>query len=55
MIILNTSSYAEAQKIAEEDPLHKSGARAYSINAWLLNEGSINLRVTLHTKVVEIQ
>ena len=55
MIILNTSSFAEAQKIAEQDPLHHSKARQYSIETWMLNEGAINLSVTFHTKTITIR
>ena len=35
-----------ARAIAEADPMHARGARRYRIRPWLLNEGSLTLRVT---------
>jgi hypothetical protein len=35
------------QKIADADPLHAVGARTYEILPWLLNDGALNIRVTL--------
>lgn len=46
MIIVRAASLAEARAIAERDPMHASGARRFRIRPWLLNEGSITLRVT---------
>lgn len=37
LVIISASSYSEARKIAEEDPMHKSGARDYKLRPWLLN------------------
>lgn len=37
LVIISASSYAEAKNIAEEDPMHKSGARKYQLRPWLLN------------------
>ena len=54
MVILNTTSFAEAEKIARRDPLHHSGAREYSIEAWMLNEGAINLSLTFHPQNIAI-
>jgi uncharacterized protein YciI len=45
MIIVRASSTAEAQAIAEADPMHRSGVRRYRIRPWLLNEGSFSLTV----------
>lgn len=46
MVILRANSLAEAQEIAENDPMHKSGARKFRLRPWLMNEGSITLKVT---------
>lgn len=37
MILVRVGSYEEARKIAEEDILHSSGARTYTITPWLIN------------------
>ncbi|MDP3083935.1 MAG: YciI family protein [Rubrivivax sp.] len=45
MIIVRAASLAEAQRIAEADPMHQSGLRRYRIRPWLLNEGSYTVTV----------
>lgn len=47
MIIYRAKSLAEARNIADSDPMHSSGARSYTIRPWVLNEGRINLSVSL--------
>ncbi len=46
MIIIRAESLAEARKIAESDPMHASGARTFTIRPWLMNEGTVTMRVT---------
>lgn len=45
MIIYKAKDIKEAKKFAENDPMHKSGVRRFSISAWLVNEGSISMNV----------
>jgi uncharacterized protein len=47
MLIYRAASVAEATAIAQSDPMHSSGARTFKIRPWLLNDGSITIRVTL--------
>lgn len=46
MVIIRAGSLAEAKRIAAEDPMHKSGARSFTVRPWLLNEGTVTLKVT---------
>ena len=46
MVIIRAGSLAEARRIAESDPMHASGAREFTIRPWLLNEGSLTMRIT---------
>ncbi len=46
MVIIRANSLAEAEQIAANDPMHKSGARSYRVRPWLMNEGSFTVRVT---------
>ncbi|MCC2097359.1 MAG: hypothetical protein KDJ29_10735 [Hyphomicrobiales bacterium] len=46
MVIIRAGSLAEAKEIAARDPMHKSGARTFTVRPWLLNEGGLNLRIT---------
>lgn len=46
MVIIRAGSLAEAKAIAASDPMHKSGARSYSVRPWLLNEGTVTVKLT---------
>lgn len=46
MVIIRAASLAEARRIAAEDPMHKAGARSYTVRPWLLNEGTLTLKIT---------
>jgi len=46
MVIIRAENIEGAKQIAANDPMHKSGARQYRVRPWMLNEGSITLKVT---------
>jgi uncharacterized protein YciI len=46
MVIVRAGSLAEARAIAESDPMHKSGARSFTVRPWLLNEGTVTVKIT---------
>ena len=46
MVIIRAGSLAEAKEIAARDPMHKSGARSFTVRPWLLNEGGLTVRLT---------
>ncbi len=41
MIIVRATNFNEARKIADADPMHAHNLRRYTIEKWLLNEGSM--------------
>ena len=45
LIIIRAKDEAEARRIADADPMHSSGVRAYELYAWSLNEGCINVKL----------
>lgn len=45
MFIYRAGSREEAIKLAEQDPMHISGARRFIVRSWLMNEGGFNVRV----------
>jgi uncharacterized protein len=45
LFIYRAESRAEAVKLAEADPMHASGARSFTVRAWLLNEGTFSVRL----------
>jgi hypothetical protein len=49
MVIVRANSLAEAKALAASDPMHKAGARSYTVRPWLLNEGTVTVRLTYST------
>lgn len=49
MIVVRAGSLEEARKIAEADPMHSSGARSFRVRSWLINEGTITVKVNFAT------
>jgi hypothetical protein len=45
LFVYRAASREEAVRIAESDPMHKSGARRFVVHPWLLNEGTYNVRL----------
>lgn len=54
MIIYRADSLDAARKLAENDPMHSSGTRTFSIRRWLVNEGSITLNVKLSAQTITL-
>jgi len=54
LIIYQAASLEEAREIAENDPMHKSGARTFTIRRWLVNEGSLSLSVKLSAQTARL-
>ena len=52
LIVYRAESMEQAKQIANSDPMHKSGARTYTLRKWLINEGSFSLNVGLSTNHV---
>lgn len=47
MLVLRASSMEEARGLAEQDPMHTSGAREFTLRRWLINEGNLSIAVGL--------
>ena len=54
LIIYRATSMEEARSLTENDPMHSSGARAFRLRKWLVNEGSLSLNVGLSTGKAEL-
>ncbi|BCJ35910.1 hypothetical protein Athai_34130 [Actinocatenispora thailandica] len=46
MFIYRAGSLAQAREFAAADPMHACGARSYTVRTWLLNEGTVSLRMS---------
>ena len=49
MVIIRANSLNHANEIASSDPMHKSGARSFTVRPWLLNEGNIQFSLDFST------
>ena len=54
MFVLRAGSFEEAAAIADGDPLHKAGARTYTLQKWRVNEGSITITVNYSDQTAKI-
>ena len=54
MVIVRASSRAAAVAIAEQDPMHEAGARSFRVRPWMINEGSLTIRLDCSTQKFEI-
>lgn len=54
MFILRATSMAHATELAAADPMHKAGARTFRVRPWLVNEGSITLKMSFSTGKAEL-
>ena len=45
MVVVRAGSLAEAEALAQEDPMHASGARRYRARPWLVNEGTLSIKL----------
>ena len=45
LIIVKAETLDEAREIANQDPFHQSGLRAYKIWPWKINEGGVDLKI----------
>jgi uncharacterized protein len=45
MVVVRAGSLDEARRIADDDPMHASGARSFTVRPWLLNEGTFTMKV----------
>jgi hypothetical protein len=46
MFVIRATSLSHATEIAASDPMHKAGARAFTVRPWLVNEGGLTIKVS---------
>ncbi|WP_232823071.1 YciI family protein [Oceanibium sediminis] len=54
IVVVRAGSRAEAVAIAERDPMHKAGARSFTVRPWMINEGSLTVRLDYSTQTFTI-
>lgn len=54
LVIIRAASREDAIAIAERDPMHKAGARRFRVRPWLINEGSVTVRLDYSSQTFSI-
>ena len=54
LTVLRVESLEEARAVADDDPLHRAGVREYEVKGWQINEGVLELRVSLSSGTYEL-
>lgn len=54
LIVYRARSFDHARELAEADPMHRAGARSFTLRKWLINEGSLTLSVQLSHQSVAL-
>jgi uncharacterized protein YciI len=49
MVVIRAGSLKEAREIAARDPMHQRGARTFTVRPWLINEGTVAVRLDYST------
>jgi uncharacterized protein YciI len=55
LVVIRAGSFEEAKQIADSDPMHREGARTYSLHEWTVNEGGFDLRVRFSDQSMHIR
>ena len=45
LVVIRAKSRSEAIAIAERDPMHIRGARRFAVRPWMINEGTVTIRL----------
>lgn len=54
LVVIRAGSRGEAIAIAERDPMHGSGARKFTVRPWMINEGTVTVRLDLSSQTFAI-
>jgi uncharacterized protein YciI len=54
LVVVRATSREAAIAIAERDPMHRSGARSFSVRPWLVNEGTVTVRFDYSSQTFSI-
>ncbi|PSL17485.1 YciI family protein [Shimia abyssi] len=55
LILYRADSMKAAKELAENDPMHASGARGFTLRKWLVNEGNLTINVGLSTGAAKLK
>ncbi len=50
LVVVRAGSREEAIAIAERDPMHQRGARSFRVRPWMINEGTMTVRLDFSSR-----
>ena len=50
LVVVRAGSRDEAIAIAERDPMHRSGARKFTVRPWMINEGTMTVKLDMSSQ-----
>lgn len=50
LVVVRATSRGEAIAIAERDPMHRCGARNFTVRPWMINEGTVTVRLDMSSQ-----
>lgn len=53
-VVIRAANLDEAHRIAAADPMHACGARRFIVRPWLVNEGSLTIRVNFSDRSTDV-
>lgn len=54
LVVVRAASREEAKAIAERDPMHARGARKFTVRPWMINEGTMTIRLDSSSQTFSI-
>ena len=54
MIVLRAKDLAAARQVALNDPMHSSGARQFTVRPWLVNEGTVTVKLNFSAGTYQV-
>lgn len=54
LVVVRAGSRGEAIAIAERDPMHRSGARTFTVRPWMINEGTVTVRLDMSSQTFSV-
>jgi len=54
MLVYRAASLDDARALADADPMHRTGARTFTIRKWMINEGNLMLNIGLSAQSIKL-
>ncbi len=54
LVVVRAASRADAVAIAQRDPMHVRGARHFTVRPWMINEGTVTIRLNASSQTFSV-